>query len=121
MGSVTGTLETHPLSVQRPDYGKTVLRSMVGNIIDYYFTYADGTMDSAISGYRDITGPAPLYPLWVYGLQCREHYATQQEVLDAAHGFRNRSIPVDNVQDWHRRSRMGPQWDPGAQSQSHGS
>eukprot|EP00946_MAST-07B_sp_MAST-7B-sp1_P000266 g266.t1 len=105
-----------PVLVQRPDYGKTVLRSMVGNIIDYYFTYADGTMDSAISGYRDITGPAPLYPLWVYGFwQCREHYATQQEVLDAAHGFRNRSIPVDNiVQDWHYWGDLGwgPQWDP---------
>ena len=105
-----------PVLISRPDYGKTVLRSMIGNLVDYYFTYSDGTMDSAISAYRDITGPASLYPLWVYGFwQCREHYASQQEVLDAARGFRNRSIPVDNiVQDWHYWGDLGwgPQWDP---------
>ena len=36
-------------------------------------------------------------------------------MLDAAHGFRNRSIPVDNiVQDWHYWGDLGwgPQWDP---------
>jgi alpha-D-xyloside xylohydrolase len=30
-----------------------------------------------------------------------EHYASQEELLEAAQGYRNRSIPVDNiVQDW---------------------
>ena len=36
-------------------------------------------------------------------------------LLAAAHGFRNRSIPVDNiVQDWHYWGNLGwgPQWDP---------
>ena len=115
-GGFDGNHHQPSVLVQRPNYGKTTVRSIVGNLIDYYFTYSDGTMDSAIAAYRDITGTAFLYPLWVYGFwQCREHYATQQEVLDAAYGYRNRSIPVDNiVQDWHYWGDLGwgPQWDP---------
>jgi len=38
----------------------------------------------------------------------KEHYKTEQEVLEAAHGYRNRSIPVDNiVQDWHYWGSLG--------------
>ena len=55
-------------------------------------------IDGAIAGYRTITGAAPLYGRWAYGFwQCKEHYKTQQEVLDAAAGYRNRSIPIDSV------------------------
>lgn len=112
---------TPPVLVQPPTYGKTTLRSNLGDLVDYYFTYggaagAAGAMDGAIAGYRAVTGAAPKYPLWAYGFwQCREHYATQSELLAAAHGFRNRSIPVDNiVQDWHYWGNLGwgPQWDP---------
>jgi len=103
--------------VQRPDYGRTTLRSMLGDLVDYYFAWgSDAGIDGAIAGYREITGAAPLYASWAYGFwQCREHYATQPELLEAAHGYRNRSIPVDNiVQDWHYWGNLGwgPQWDP---------
>eukprot|EP01062_Namystynia_karyoxenos_P073424 TRINITY_DN70220_c0_g1_i1.p1 TRINITY_DN70220_c0_g1~~TRINITY_DN70220_c0_g1_i1.p1 ORF type:complete len:916 (+),score=326.48 TRINITY_DN70220_c0_g1_i1:84-2750(+) len=87
--------------------------------IDYYFmSDVSGStgVDGVISAYRAATGPAPLYGKWVYGFwQCKEHYKTQKELLDAAHGFRNRSIPVDSfVQDWHYWGNLGwgPQWDP---------
>ena len=92
-----------------------------------------GGIEAAICRYRSITGAAPLYAQWVYGFwQCKEHYATQQGLLDAAHGFRNRcthsvdlgangrscwfrSIPVDSiVQDWHYWGNLGwgPHWVP---------
>lgn len=102
------------LYVQGPEYGKTKLWSAVGDAVDYYFVAAKSG-DEAVAGYRTLTGAAPLYAKWVFGFwQCREHYATQAEVLEAAHGFRNRSIPVDAiVQDWHYWGNLGwgPQWD----------
>lgn len=50
---------------------------------DYYFIYGDD-MDDVISGYRTLTGKAPIMPKWVTGYwQSREKYNTQDEVLDA--------------------------------------
>jgi len=57
----------------------------------------------------------PPYALWAYGFwQCKEHYATQAELLNASATFRALRIPVDNmVQDWHYWGSLGwgPQWD----------
>ena len=107
-----------PVYYRQPnESNETTLKSNLGNLIDYYFTAGHGSMDVAIQGYRTITGQAPLYADWAYGFwQCKEHYKTQAGLLAAAHGFRNRSIPVDNiVQDWHYWGNLGwgPQWDPG--------
>ena len=49
-----------------PNYGKLKIRSNVAELIDYYFV-AESTVDGAVSGYRNITGAAPLYGKWVYG------------------------------------------------------
>eukprot|EP00932_Pfiesteria_piscicida_P008852 SRR837773.19432.p3 GENE.SRR837773.19432~~SRR837773.19432.p3 ORF type:complete len:168 (-),score=36.63 SRR837773.19432:67-543(-) len=102
------------LFVQGPEYGSTRLWSAVGDAVDYYFVAARSG-DEAVFGYRMLTGAAPLYAKWVFGFwQCREHYATQTEVLEAAHGLRSRSIPVDAiVQDWHYWGNLGwgPHWD----------
>ena len=56
-----------------------------------------------ISGYRTLTGKAPVYPKWVLGYwQSRERYKTQQEIEETLGEFRKRHIPVDNiVQDWN--------------------
>jgi len=79
----------------------TSFRSDCGKAIDYTVFYGP-KLDDVIAGYREATGEAPLWPKWAYGFwQCREHYSSQQEVLDAAAGFRQRHIPVDLiVQDW---------------------
>ncbi|MCH5686258.1 hypothetical protein LWM68_19545 [Niabella sp. W65] len=60
-------------------------------------------MDSVISGYRYITGKAPIVPKWALGFwQSRERYKTQDEVLSAVSEFRKRKIPLDNiVLDWN--------------------
>jgi alpha-D-xyloside xylohydrolase len=76
--------------------------SEVADGIDYYFI-AGNTIDDVISGYRTLTGQAPLYPKWAYGFfQSKERYQTQAEVLSVVDEFRQRRIPLDViVQDWY--------------------
>ncbi len=82
------------------------LWSEVGDGIDYYFI-AGKNIDEIISGYRILTGQAPMYPKWAYGFfQSKERYSTQDEVVGVVDEFRRRHIPLDViVQDWFY-------WDP---------
>ncbi len=79
----------------------TSLWSEVGEGVDYYFVYGPD-IDKVIGGYRQITGQAPMMPVWAFGLwQSRQRYKTAQESLDVIDSFRSRTIPFDNiVQDW---------------------
>jgi alpha-D-xyloside xylohydrolase len=96
-GSGTMSLTWKTPSTERA----TSLWSEVGDGIDYYFVYGP-KIDNVIEGYRQITGPAPMMPVWAFGLwQSRQRYKTAQESLDVVDGFRSRNIPFDNiVQDW---------------------
>ena len=69
--------------------------------IDYYLI-AGETMDEVISGYRTLTGKAPVMPRWAMGYwQSRERYKTQKELTETLEEFRQRQLPIDNiVQDW---------------------
>jgi len=69
--------------------------------LDYYFV-GGATMDEVISGYRTLTGKAPVMPRWAMGYwQSRERYKTQDELLSTLGEFRRRQIPIDNiVLDW---------------------
>ena len=71
------------------------------DMIDYYFVYGEN-MDDVISGYRTLTGKAPIMPKWAMGYwQSREKYNTQKEVLSTFNEFRRRRIPIDNIViDW---------------------
>jgi alpha-D-xyloside xylohydrolase len=73
-----------------------------GNMIDYYFFYGP-SFDKILDLYRRITGQAPMYPKWAFGLfQSQDRYKTQQEFLSAASGYKTNHIPVDVVvQDWY--------------------
>ena len=75
--------------------------SEAGQQIDYYFIYGHN-MDEVISGYRTLTGKAPIVPKWALGFwQSRERYKTQAEILSTVDEFRKRKIPIDNiVLDW---------------------
>jgi alpha-D-xyloside xylohydrolase len=88
-----------PLSEE--EQNQLSLFSEAGNDIDYYFIYGSNA-DEVISGYRQVTGKAPIIPKWAMGLwQSRERYKTQQELLDVVREFRKRQIPLDNiVLDW---------------------
>jgi len=90
--------------------GGRVLRwsSEFGKAIDYYFCYGDGTIDTAMKTYRHLTGDAPLMPEWELGFwQCKERYASQEELLGVAKRYRDMKVPVDGIiQDWQY-------WPPG--------
>ncbi|HAO78759.1 MAG TPA: alpha-glucosidase [Verrucomicrobia subdivision 3 bacterium] len=79
-----------------------------GKAIDYYFCYGDGTIDTALTAYRQLTGNAPLMPKWMLGFwQCKERYASQDELLGVAKKLRELKVPVDGIiQDWQY-------WPPG--------
>ena len=67
----------------------------------FYFI-AGGSADKVISGYRKLSGKAPVMPKWALGFwQSRERYSTQEDLVGTLAEFRRRHIPVDNiVQDW---------------------
>ena len=79
----------------------TSLWSDIGNNIDYYFIYGRN-MDDVVSGYRELTGKAPMYGKWAYGYwQSKEHYHTQAELTSVAEKYRKLKMPIDNIiQDW---------------------
>lgn len=75
--------------------------SEVADQIDYYFISGEN-MDEVISGYRTVTGKAPVMPEWAMGFwQSRQRYTNQEELLDVVREYRKRNIPFDNiVLDW---------------------
>jgi alpha-D-xyloside xylohydrolase len=84
------------------------LSSEVADAIDYYFLYGP-EFDDMIAAYRELTGDAPLFGKWAYGFwQCKNRYATQNELLGIAHRYRELHIPADGiVQDWFWWRTMG--------------
>jgi alpha-D-xyloside xylohydrolase len=92
------------------DTSRNILRwsSEWGKAIDYYFCYVDGTIEAAMRAYRHLTGDAPLMPRWMLGFwQCKERYASQEELLGVAKKYRELKVPVDGIiQDWQY-------WPPG--------
>jgi alpha-D-xyloside xylohydrolase len=89
------------LRVYEPKGAEMTWWGEMQDMIDYYFIYGS-SMDDVISGYRTLTGKAPIMPKWAMGYwQSREKYNTQAEVLGALEGFRQRNIPIDNIViDW---------------------
>ena len=88
--------------VDPAEQGKQSWWSEMAKQLDYYFVVGED-MDEVISGYRTLTGKSPVMPKWAMGFwQSREKYNTQDEMLGALKGFRDRKIPVDNiVLDWN--------------------
>jgi alpha-D-xyloside xylohydrolase len=103
-------ISTHNYGILWDNYSKTVFEdnekgasfwSDMGDNIDYYFVYGKN-MDEVISGYRQLTGKAPMYGKHAYGYwQSKEHYDTQAELMGVARKYRKLKIPIDNmIQDW---------------------
>ena len=92
------------LRVAKPnkDQQKLSVWSEMAKDMDYYFI-AGQNADEVISGYRTLTGKAPVYPKWALGFwQSRERYKTSAEIEQTLAEFRKRQIPCDNiVQDWN--------------------
>ncbi|MBN2842756.1 MAG: glycoside hydrolase family 31 protein [Sedimentisphaerales bacterium] len=76
-------------------------QSQAGKAVDYYFMYGP-TPDQAVAQYRRLTGVVPMFPHWTWGFwQCKERYASQEEILGILAQYRQRQIPIDGIiQDW---------------------
>src|ERR1035437_4003525 len=79
----------------------TSFRSDVGDCIDYY-VMVGGTIDGSIAGMRDLTGQAPMFPLWTFGYwQSKERYKSQNELVGVVTKYRELGVPLDGIiQDW---------------------
>jgi alpha-D-xyloside xylohydrolase len=80
---------------------ETSFNSEVGDGIDYYFMYG-GNADGVIALMRDLTGQAPMIPLWTYGYwQSKERYKSQDELVGVVKKYRELGVPLDGIiQDW---------------------
>jgi alpha-D-xyloside xylohydrolase len=76
--------------------------------IDYYLILGP-EMDEIIHQYRNLTGHAPLLPLWAYGLfQSKDRYISTEQIIDIATQYRSKHIPLDAiVQDWFWWAKEG--------------
>lgn len=113
----TNTVAVNPFIVSTENYGilwdnysKTTytgnnegigFSSEVSNKTDYYFIGGQ-SIDQVISGYRWLTGEAPMFGKWAYGYwQSKERYLNADDLMSIAKEYRDRKIPIDNiVQDW---------------------
>jgi len=79
----------------------TSFKSDVGDCIDYYFMYGINA-DGVIANMRDLTGQAPMFPLWTYGYwQSKERYKSQDELVNVVKKYRELGVPIDGIiQDW---------------------
>jgi alpha-D-xyloside xylohydrolase len=82
--------------------------SQVGDRVSF-FVIAGATTDEIYSGYRLLTGATPMLPKAAYGyIQCKQRYASQEELLGVAKGYRDRHLPADVlVVDWFYYTQMG--------------
>jgi len=83
----------------KPEY--TSFKSDVGDCIDYYFMFG-GNIDGSIAGMRDLTGQAPMFPIWTFGYwQSKERYKSQNELVGVVNKYREIGVPLDGIiQDW---------------------
>jgi alpha-D-xyloside xylohydrolase len=51
---------------------------------------------------RDLTGQAPMFPLWTFGYwQSKERYKSQDELVGVVKKYRDLNVPLDGIiQDW---------------------
>ncbi|WP_372776169.1 TIM-barrel domain-containing protein [Mangrovibacterium sp.] len=93
----------------------TTFRSPVAKMLDYVVFYGPSA-DDVIASYRNLSGNAPMFPLWAYGFwQCRERYSSGKQLVETVKEFRRRELPLDViVQDWQYWGSRGwgvPQFD----------
>lgn len=90
---------------------ETAFDSEYGQCADYYFLYGS-TADNVVKCMRDLTGQAPMNPLWTYGFwQSRERYASQAQLLEVVRKYRDLKVPLDGIiQDWRYWGEDNADW-----------
>jgi len=86
---------------------QNTFRSQVGQRVSFFVIAGD--YDAIYRGYRLLTGDTPMLPKSAYGfLQSKQRYSTQADLMEAARGYRDRKLPIDDlVIDWFTYTKMG--------------
>lgn len=73
----------------------------LGDNSDYYFMFGVNAA-GVVAQMRDLTGQAPMIPLWGFGyMQSRERYKNQDETVGVVEKYRALKVPIDGIiQDW---------------------
>lgn len=107
-----------------PNYGGVIFAPKMTNWtahassqLDYFITTSSKQADTnpaqapadILHNYVDAVGHTPQFPEYAAGYwHSRNRYATQKELLEAAEGFANRSVPVSVIViDYHHWIHMG--------------
>ena len=101
------TKDDNPVLFYQKVKDETVFRSPIAKAVDY--TVFIGSADEIITTYRQLTGEAPMMPLWALGyVHCRERFNSSKEILETASRFRHEGLPADvMVQDWQYWGKYG--------------
>jgi alpha-D-xyloside xylohydrolase len=104
---INGEKSDKPKLFYRLVEDETIFRSPVAEALDYV-VFA-GKADEVIASYRQLSGAAPMMPIWALGyIHCRERFKSQDEIVQNAAEFRNRRLPMDlMVQDWQYWGKYG--------------
>ncbi len=88
-------------TIFRDSKEQTSFISEVGEGVDYYFMYGENA-DGVVGKMRELTGQAPMFPLWTFGYwQSKERYRTQNETVGVVQKYRDLGVPLDGIiQDW---------------------
>jgi alpha-D-xyloside xylohydrolase len=94
-------LECYSLMTFHDDAFGSYVWTDIADELDYYFIYGP-EFDQIVHGVRQLTGPAPLLPRWVFGyIQSKERYKSQDELIAVVKEYRARGLPLDCiVLDW---------------------
>ncbi len=86
----------------------TTWESELGERVSF-FVIAGRTTDEIYAGYRHLTGTTQIPPKAAFAfIQCKNRYASQEELLNVAKGYRERHYPADIlVVDWFYWTKMG--------------
>ena len=87
---------------------QNVWSSEVGDRVSFFVIAAD-KIDEIYQGYRQLTGITHMLPKAAYGyIQSKAIYPTQEQLLEVAKGYRDRSLPLDVlVVDFLNMTRQG--------------
>lgn len=102
-------LSTYGYGILWNNYSKTIFSEFQNKmsfmsefgVVDYCLV-SGKSADQIISGYRQLTGKAPMFKKSAYGFwQSKERYGSFDELIETVAEYRKRSLPIDNiVQDW---------------------
>jgi alpha-D-xyloside xylohydrolase len=124
-GAIGGESVCVPFMVSSRDYGliwdnpskttidlgfnlQNVWSSEIGDRVSFFVIVGENT-DQVYEGYRQLTGIAHMLPKAAYGyIQSKMIYASQDELLGIAKGYRDRNLPLDVlVVDFFNMTKYG--------------